>query len=184
MLAYKKLLIISSLTALFANSSFAADTIDSAAVLATHNKARAEVGAPNLKWSTTLQQKAEKWAAELKTNNNCVMKHSGSGENLYWASAKKTATSKDASGNWIWQDSVQDVKEADAVGSWVSEKQWYAYPANTCSAPQGKACGHYTQVVWKATTEVGCGKAVCADKTQVWVCNYSPAGNVVGQKPY
>jgi hypothetical protein len=180
----KKLLLIISITAAFAKFSFAADTsIDSAAMLAAHNQARAEVGAPNLTWSTTLQQKAEQWAVYLKNQNNCMMKYSGLGENLYWASTRKTANSKDANGKWIY--SIQETKEADVVSSWLSEKQWYAYPANTCSAPQGKAsCRHYTQVIWKATTEVGCGKATCADKTQMWVCNYSPAGNIVGQKPY
>lgn len=181
---YKKLFIASSLLTVFINHPVIADPVDSTAILAAHNQARTAVGVGNLKWSSSLQQKAEQWAASLKTQNNCQMKHSGPGENLFWASAKKTATSKDASGNWIWQSAVQDVKEADAVASWVSEKQWYSYPTNACSAPADKACGHYTQVVWKATTEVGCGKAICADKTQVWVCNYAPAGNVVGQKPY
>jgi hypothetical protein len=49
-------------------------------------------------------------------------------------------------------------------------------------------CGHYTQVVWRTSTELGCGVASC--KTQdgwnqdIWICNYGPAGNIGGQKPY
>ncbi|MDO9190699.1 MAG: CAP domain-containing protein [Sulfurimicrobium sp.] len=45
-------------------------------------------------------------------------------------------------------------------------------------------CGHYTQLVWKKTTAVGCGMAVCGSRDQIWVCQYSPAGNWAGQKPY
>jgi pathogenesis-related protein 1 len=39
-------------------------------------------------------------------------------------------------------------------------------------------------VVWRDTKEVGCAMAICANKSQLWVCNYYPAGNMVGKKPY
>jgi hypothetical protein len=43
--------------------------------------------------------------------------------------------------------------------------------------------GHYTQIVWRETKEVGC--AIDSAKGQdVLVCRYFPAGNVQGQKPY
>jgi len=46
-------------------------------------------------------------------------------------------------------------------------------------------CGHYTQVVWRSTTTVGCAMAVCKDsQEQIWVCQYQKPGNWVGQKPY
>lgn len=66
----------------------------------------------------------------------------------------------------------------------ASEVQWYDYASNSCNAPAGKSCGHYTQVVWAKSTEVGCGVAICDGKGQIWVCNYKPAGNFSGQKPY
>ena len=37
-----------------------------------------------------------------------------------------------------------------------------------------------SQVVWKATTEVGCGFANCAGGALV-VCEYAPPGNVLGE---
>ena len=44
-------------------------------------------------------------------------------------------------------------------------------------------CGHYTQVVWRKSLRVGCGMATCG-ATEVWVCNYDPAGNWDGERPY
>ena len=38
--------------------------------------------------------------------------------------------------------------------------------------------GHFTQVVWKDTRQLGCGVAMC-DGGEIWVCNYSPPGNFV-----
>jgi len=51
-------------------------------------------------------------------------------------------------------------------------------------------CGHYTQVVWAKTRHVGCAIQDCSPLTGAFsqgtylVCNYGPAGNYVGQKPF
>lgn len=165
-------------------SAYAAEPI-AADMLSAHNHWRSEVGSPALIWSNSLQTEAQNWANQLKSKG-CHMKHStgSSGENLYWASAKKSASSKDATGDWIWNNSLQSVSDKEVTDSWGSEKQWYNYSSNQCTAPAGQACGHYTQVIWKDTKEVGCANAVCEDFSQVWVCNYAPAGNYVGQIPY
>ena len=41
---------------------------------------------------------------------------------------------------------------------------------------------HYTQVVWRNTTEVGGGLAR-GGSNNILVCQYNPAGNVIGQPP-
>ena len=42
--------------------------------------------------------------------------------------------------------------------------------------------GHFTQMVWKSSRELGVGKAKSRDGRQVYVvCVYFPAGNCVGQ---
>ncbi|KAL0412674.1 UNVERIFIED_CONTAM: Pathogenesis-related protein 1A [Sesamum radiatum] len=64
------------------------------------------------------------------------MKHSDGpyGENL-------------AKGSW-------DVNATEAVQMWLDEKKFYNVGSNTCV--EGEMCGHYTQVVWRDTTHVGC----------------------------
>ena len=43
--------------------------------------------------------------------------------------------------------------------------------------------GHYSQIVWKTTTKVGCGFAE-SNGNDVLVCDYAPPGNVMGEQAY
>lgn len=165
--------------AILASQSGRAADFDPAAFIAAHNKWRAAVGVTEkLRYSPALAATAQAWADNLKKTNHCQMRHSKPdgryGENLYWASAIR----------WSNGDKeLQHVTPEQVVDSWSREKPDYDYQTNRC-AP-GKSCGHYTQVVWRATTMVGCAVAVCEDtRDQVWVCQYQPAGNWVGEKPY
>ncbi|WYD79296.1 MAG: CAP domain-containing protein [Candidatus Electrothrix gigas] len=148
-------------------------SVDAAAITAAHNKWRSQVGVPGLTWSNHLANVAQNWANTL-TRNGCGFYHSmkrGYGENLFMASPL------------MWSDGrreLQTVSPEQVTDSWGNEVKDYNYANNSCSG----VCGHYTQVVWKETKEVGCAKAVCGDKSQIWVCSYLPAGNIVGQRPY
>lgn len=145
-------------------------------VINTHNKFRKRHGLSSLRWSNELASYAQEWANTLKNTNACRMRHRANnpyGENLSWASAVS------------WSDgkrSIQQVTSKDIVNDWGNEDKWYNYQRNSCQ--QGRQCGHYTQMVWKDTTEVGCAVAICKDLSQVWVCNYNPPGNYVGKRPY
>jgi pathogenesis-related protein 1 len=143
-----------------------------------HNRWRKTVGAPAIAYSTELAASAQEWANHLQHSNQCKMQHSKPngqyGENLYWASAIEWSNGK---------RELQQVSPKMVVDSWGSEVSDYNYMSNNCI--KGKMCGHYTQVIWKSTTTVGCAIAVCEDsREQVWVCQYQPPGNWVGQKPY
>lgn len=153
--------------------------IDTAAFIAAHNKWRAEVGiTEKLRYSPSLAATAHAWVDNLKRSNHCRMRHSKPdrqyGENLYWASAL------------TWSDGrneLQKVSPEKVVDSWGSEKANYDSTNNRCT--HGKMCGHYTQIVWRTTTTVGCAMAVCEDtQEQVWACQYQPSGNWAGRKPY
>ncbi|CAI5489143.1 unnamed protein product [Closterium sp. Naga37s-1] len=73
-----------------------------------------------------------------------------------------------------------------AVSWWVGEGDLYSYAvfSGGCSTGNWADCGHYTQVIWNNTRTVGCGKASCGTKADVWACNYYPPGNYGGQLPY
>lgn len=51
----------------------------------------------------------------------------------------------------------------------------------------GEKTGHFTQLVWQNTTKVGCGAVECNNDAKNgakgWfvVCEYDPAGNVIGE---
>ncbi len=143
--------------------------IDANAITKAHNDLRKNAGSPALKYSKDLEKAAKKWAEKLQADG-CGMVHShGSvgktGENLYWASALKTATVRDGNGNWIWHNSLKKVKEEEVVQAWYDEVQWYDYATDSCA--KGQMCGHYTQVVWNTTTELGCAAMACDDSSQV-----------------
>ena len=146
--------------------------LDPATMVAAHNQWRIKTGVPALKWSNNLTASAQQWADQL-TRKGCIMKHSTSanGENIYWAGAAQRSDGT---------SSMQEITEQNVVDAWGNEVKDYDYASNSCHG----VCGHYTQVVWKSTAEVGCGMAACSDKAQIWVCQYSPRGNMVGQKPY
>ncbi|KAL2635444.1 hypothetical protein R1flu_006923 [Riccia fluitans] len=129
------------------------------------NAARRAVGVPSLTWDWTLARYAQNWAnIRASRGNNCGLKHSYGpyGETLYWSSWRSTP----------W----------DACRFWLNEKAYYNYESNYCRP--GKMCGHYTQIVWRTTTRVGCASASCPAGGTFTVCNFSPKGNYIGRRPY
>jgi uncharacterized protein YkwD len=173
------ILVILFLTCIYAEEI----KIDADAITKAHNDLRAKYASPALTYSKKLEKLAQEWVKKLQADG-CKMVHShgSTGENLFWASAYKSADSKDNKGNWIWHPSLQKVNAKEVVQAWYDEERWYDYKDNSCQ--DNEVCGHYTQVIWKTTTELGCAAAACGDRSQVWVCEYAPPGNIVGERPY
>jgi len=69
-----------------------------------------------------------------------------------------------------------------SVEAWASEREHYNASDGSCQ--DGKVCGHWTQMTWRDTREVGCATASCGDGRVVAVCSFFPAGNVAGKKAY
>ena len=71
------------------------------------------------------------------------------------------------------------------IGLWGQEKQQFKEGTFPDVSRDGNwfSVGHYTQMVWRATTEVGCGIGNNG-QTDFLVCWYSPQGNYIGRVPY
>lgn len=128
------------------------------ALLEAHNQYRAQHCADPLRWSDELASIAQAWANQLR-DRSCSFGHSQTseyGENLFFA-APSTPTSG-----------------VTAVDTWYAEHQRYRFGSPGFSM----TTGHFTQLVWRETRELGCGRAQC-NSGDLWVCNYSPPGNMM-----
>ena len=152
-------------------------------IVKKHNEYRKEVFTGNdLVWDATLAEHAQAWADYLAANytqadagksphasafNQAThgLPYSGEGENIAWSSYGRGYIA--------------------SIDAWASEKAYYDYATNASTDPT-KAVGHYTQIVWKNTTKVGCGIAQSTTDYggEHVVCRYSPPGNYIGEKPY
>ncbi|KAF2578084.1 hypothetical protein F2Q68_00002760 [Brassica cretica] len=133
--------------------------------LNAHNTARESSGVPPLGWDRGLARFADKWAKQRKPD--CSMQHSGGpyGENIFWYRHRKT---------W-WPGRV--------VMKWFEER--FSYDTKTNSCASGEMCGHYTQIVWRDTTAVGCARVKCDEgRGFLVVCEYNPRGNYEGESPF
>ncbi len=131
------------------------------AMLDAHNAVRARTGVPSLAWSTALASKAQHWASTLMARGQFRHRpNTPYGENLFEISGASASP-------------------GEVVNTWASQARNYDYRTNSCRG----VCGHYMQVIWSDTKEVGCG-VVRGRGREVWVCNYNPPGNVVGLRPY
>ena len=145
--------------------------------LKVHNDARAEVGVPNLEWSDKLAQDALNWAKVMAEQEE--MFHSsnesrpGQGENLYYwcCSTGEIETFSSTPGT-------------DASVLWYNEIHDYTYAVIGSPLNADVMIGHYTQIIWSTTTEVGIAKWKSASGKMFVAARYSPPGNVIGQFPY
>ncbi|NJL38997.1 MAG: SCP-like extracellular [Leptolyngbyaceae cyanobacterium RM2_2_4] len=135
-------------------------------ILEAHNKYRAEVNVAPLTWSNTLASNAQEWANHLASLGGNTLQHSsntGEGENL-------------------WLGTSGAFSYTQMVDMWGTEKQYFingTFP-DVSSTGNWFDVGHYTQIVWGNTTEVGCAIATSGGN-DILVCRYSPPGNYSGQ---
>jgi len=120
-------------------------------LLGEHNRIRAALGLSKLTWSCDLATLAQAWASRS------VFQHRETtfGENMF-VSTNSTAS------------------PVSALQNWEKEKAFWNNTTGVCQA--GKTCTHFTQIVWRGTTQVGCGinRAATGNWKLVMVCNYDP----------
>ncbi|WP_309601951.1 CAP domain-containing protein [Sphingomonas sp.] len=138
-----------------------------ARILAMHNQERAAVGAPPMVWDETLAQSAASYGPTLASLRQ--LRHSprdtrpGQRENLAMGS----------SGHYDYQA---------MTGFWINEKRHFVpgqFP-NVSRTGNWEDVAHYTQMIWKGTTHVGCALQRGGDLDYL-ICRYSPPGNADGR---
>ena len=127
-----------------------------------HNKYRKLHHVPPLKLNKEICLISENYAKTLATKLKClqhsenIYKDEELGENLYCCFGME-ATGREISTHWY-----NEIKKYNFKGDWQS------------------GCGHFTQMIWKDTKEVGFGKWKDKKGNIYVVANYFPAGNVMG----
>lgn len=135
-------------------------------VLSVHNKYRAELDMPPLVWSETLAAHAGQWANQLARSGG-QLRHSqaaGEGENL-------------------WRGNIGCFSDSEKVEHWASRRKYFksgVFP-DVSTSGNWVDVGHYTQIIWRGTKEVGCAKAIVG-KQDIFVCRYAPPGNVLSKR--
>lgn len=141
-------------------------------LLDAHNAERRRARTLPLIWDDRLEAEARAWAHELLRTGE--FRHDpaphGHGENLW------TGWSGTIGRTWTPEQ---------MVGEWIAEKRFYRHAVfpNVSRTGDWTAVGHYTQIVWRGTTHVGCAVVREGERT-VLACRYSPPGNIDGMRAY
>lgn len=132
-------------------------------LLSIHNRERASFGSIPMAWDHGLAAQAQTYAQYLARIGRLVhapkATRRGQGENLAMGSGPYSSV------DWL-------------AGTWLAEKRLFragAFPYTSRTGNWADAA-HYTQLVWPASTRLGCGRARGRGMT-VLVCRYGPPGN-------
>ncbi|RDW76647.1 CAP domain-containing protein [Aspergillus mulundensis] len=142
-------------------------------VLYSHNVHRANHSSPDVAWSSTLEASAQVLAARCVYEHDTSINGGGYGQNIgYGTSSDEVAVM------------ISNLMYNDEMGYYEN-----LYGEATPDMTLFEKWGHFSQIVWKGTTEVGCATVSCpslgnvdsATAVPFTVCNYSPAGNYDGE---
>ncbi len=142
------------------------------AVVNYHNQKRREVGNGPVKWSNKIAKYAQSRAETIARTKRFA--HLPQGQNPYGENlAQKGATGGGAK-----------YTSKDGAVDWYSEKKLMPNNARVMTSNLfNRGVGHYTQMVWKGSTEIGAGTATFQQNgftMIVVVCCYNPPGNMLG----
>lgn len=137
-------------------------------LLHLHNDARISEGQPSLQWNPDLANAADVWARKLAKEGR--MRHSS------WDERKGT-------GENLWVGTAGFYTPEAMIGAFTGEKRDFRPGTFPDVSKTGKwqDVGHYTQIIWPGTQQVGC--AIAKGKgNEYLVCRYWPSGNYAGSK--
>jgi hypothetical protein len=139
-------------------------------ILIAHNRERSTLGLEPLDWNPALAQSAQRWADYLAASGR--FEHAPENH-------------RNPEGENIWAGTKSYFGPEAMVGAWIREKQYFrtgVFPNNSTTG-RVEDVGHYTQLVWRATREVGCAEA-SSTREDILVCRYAEAGNYRGERPF
>ncbi|CAK9295246.1 unnamed protein product [Gordionus sp. m RMFG-2023] len=151
----------------YPNSCFTPNSTEIEEILDVHNRHRANVQPPSnamfkLRWNQEAAVKAEIMA------NKCIFQHDtandriitnypqGGGQNLFWSNAPNPF-------NWTY-----------VIKAWHDEVSLFKFGQDSDNF---LSVGHYTQLVWGTTKEIGCARSSTCRGQRIYTCNYYPPGN-------
>jgi hypothetical protein len=139
-----------------------------AIMLGMHNAERARWDVPPLTWDDALADDARIYAAQLARSG--ILEH-----------APDIGGARPVGEN-LWMGTRGAFGYDEMVGSFLDERSVYVARAIPDISRTGRwsDAAHYSQIVWRTTTVVGCGVASGRD-FDVLVCRYDPAGNIWGR---
>ena len=129
-------------------------------ILTDHNYHRKRHQVDILSRNSEIENVAQAYSEHLSSIEKLIHSDNKYGENLYYCYASNgicvTGTKASQSlYNEVWQYDFNNPKFTSGTG-------------------------HFTQLVWKGSKEIGCGAAWNSNNKCYVTCNYYPAGNVMG----
>lgn len=136
-------------------------------ILAAHNRERDALHIGPLRWHAGLAASAKIWADHLAKTGAFEHAPEGAG---------------DPQGENLWAGTKSAYALESRVGAWIREKKFFKHGTFPNNSTTGRVedVGHYTQLIWRDTRNVGCAEAT-GRYEDVLVCRYSSAGNYVGE---
>jgi len=140
-------------------------------MLIGHNKYRKQHNSPNLITSETLNKLAQDWAEHLMLKGSDTIEHSN----------------RSCNGAFIGESIAIRIMKSHApltadevLEKWYCQSALHEFGKEPKDREEGFKTAHFTQIVWRASKELGIG--ICTDKKgrYIVVCNYFPPGNQLG----
>ncbi|VDK80170.1 unnamed protein product, partial [Cylicostephanus goldi] len=124
---------------------------------------------PKLTYDCQVEEYAIAHAAKCQFQHSDGASRAYTGENIYMRSPvyDKVKAAEDSSRAWFSELAQKGV----GTNLILDQTMW------------GRGVGHYTQMVWQSTKVIGCAVQDCPAMSFV-VCNYKPAGNMMGSMLY
>jgi hypothetical protein len=137
-------------------------------IIVAHNRERVAVGVPPLIWDPALEAGAANYARGLALTGTFTHSRRASRVGL---------------GENLWMGTRGGFTLEQMIATWISEKRRFVpgiFPRVSTTGNWADV-GHYSQMIWPATTRLGCALAP-GRAADYLVCRYAPAGNIDGRR--